>query len=148
MTVTDFDRIDREIIIDASPERVWTLVSEPGWFVNDKRITEHQIERDGDVSYVEDPVQGRVAFRTVALDKPTYAAFRWHIDADDLSSSATLVEFRLTPTESGTLLQVTESGFESLDEPEVNRRSRFDDHSGGWTFELGLARDHLAGTHA
>lgn len=145
---TEFDRIEREITIDAPAERVWQLVSEPGWFANGRRITEHRIERDGDVSYVHDPTHGRFAFRTVTLDEPNYAAFRWHIDADDLTSSSTLVEFWLTPTDSGVTVKVAESGFAALDEPEVNRRSRFDDHTEGWPLELGLARDHLTGAGA
>ena len=121
---TDFDRIEREIAIDAPAQRVWDLVSEPGWYINEERITEHTIERDGDVAIVTDPTHGKFALRTVTLDEPRYAAFRWHIDADDLDSSSTLVE------------------------PEADRRSRFDDHSGGWPLELGLARKYLVGAAA
>ncbi len=145
---TEFDRIEREITIDAPAERVWSLVSEPGWFGNNREITTHRIERDGDVSYVYDPTHGKFAFRTVALDEPHYAAFRWHIDADDPNSSSTLIEFWVTPADSGVVLKVAESGFASLSEPEVNRRARYDDHSEGWTIELELARDHLAGAGA
>ncbi|MDF3339226.1 SRPBCC domain-containing protein [Mycolicibacterium septicum] len=140
---TDFDRIEREIAIDAPAQRVWDLVSEPGWYINDERITEHHIERDGDVAIVTDPTHGKFALRTVAVDEPRYVAFRWHIDADDLDSSSTLVEFWITPAPSGVVLRVVESGFASLDEPEANRRSRFDDHSGGWPLELGLAQKYL-----
>ncbi|MEE4023912.1 SRPBCC domain-containing protein [Gordonia sp. PKS22-38] len=145
---TEFDRIEREITIDAPTERVWALVAEPGWYINDDRMVEHEVRRDGDVSYVTDPKYGTFAFRTVELDEPNYAAFRWHIDTENLESSSTLVEFWLTPTESGVLLKVAESGFASLDEPEADRRSRFDDHFVGWPQELEIARKHLTGVAA
>lgn len=147
MTI-DFDRIEREIAIDAPAQRVWELVSEPGWFINDERITEHRIERNGDLAIVTDPAHGRFALRTVALEEPRYAAFRWHVDADDPDSSSTLVEFWITPVQSGVVLRVVESGFASLDEPEADRRSRFDEHTGGWSIELELARKHLVGAAA
>ena len=141
---TDYDRIEREITIEAPAQRVWDLVSEPGWYINEERITEHRIDRDGDLVTVTDPTHGRFVFRIVTLDEPRYAAFRWHIDADDLDSSSTLVEFWITPAPSGVVLRVVESGFAALDEPEADRRSRFDDHTGGWALELELAAKHLA----
>ncbi len=47
-TDENLDRIEREIAIEATAERVWQLVSEPGWYVNDSVITDHRIDRDGD----------------------------------------------------------------------------------------------------
>lgn len=144
----EFDRIEREIAIDAPADRVWSLVSEPGWFINDKAITEHRIERDGDLSTIHDPVHGAFTFRTVELDEPRYAAFRWLADADDPQSDSTLVEFWITPADSGVLLKVVESGFASLPGTEAERRARFDGNNEGWTIELELARTHLGGVHA
>ncbi|KSU59150.1 MULTISPECIES: SRPBCC domain-containing protein [unclassified Gordonia (in: high G+C Gram-positive bacteria)] len=144
----EFDRIEREIAIDAPADRVWSLVSEPGWFINDKAITEHRIERDGDLSTIHDPVHGAFTFRTVELDEPRYAAFRWLADAADPQSDSTLVEFWITPADSGVLLKVVESGFSSLPGTEAERRARFDGNNEGWTIELELARTHLGGVHA
>ncbi|OCW85458.1 ATPase [Nocardia farcinica] len=144
----EFDRIEREIAIDAAADRVWSLVSEPGWFINDKAITEHRIERDGDLSTIHDPVHGAFTFRTVELDEPRYAAFRWLADAADPQSDSTLVEFWITPADSGVLLKVVESGFASLPGTEAERRARFDGNNEGWTIELELARTHLGGVHA
>lgn len=144
----EFDRIEREIAIDAPADRVWSLVSEPGWFINDKAITEHRIERDGDLSTIHDPVHGAFTFRTVELDEPRYAAFRWLADAADPQSDSTLVEFWITPADSGVHLKVVESGFASLPGTEAERRARFDGNNEGWTIELELARTHLGGVHA
>ncbi|MFW0786224.1 SRPBCC domain-containing protein [Gordonia sp. CPCC 206044] len=145
---TDFDRIEREISIDAPADRVWSLVSEPGWYINSEQIVGHEIRRDGDIAYVTDATHGRFALRVVELDEPKYAAFRWHIDPEDLTSSSTLVEFWLTPSDSGVVLKVAESGFSVLSEPEADRRSRFDDHTEGWRLELDLARAYLTGAAA
>ena len=35
------DTIEREILINAPMERVWALVSEPGWFINAGQIRAH-----------------------------------------------------------------------------------------------------------
>lgn len=147
---TDFDRIEHQIDIDAPAQRVWELVSEPGWYINDRVITEHRIVRDGDLSIVHDPTHGEFALRTVELDEPRYAAFRWLADATDPEKGTTLVEFWITPTDSGVTLKVAESGFNALSDSEADRRSRFDDHTEGWRIELDLARAHLtaAGAHA
>ncbi len=142
-TDENFDRIEREIAIEATAERVWQLVSEPGWYINDSVITEHRIDRDGDLSTVHDPVHGAFVFRTVKLDEPRYAAFRWLADASDPDSESTLVEFWIADSGSGVILKVVESGFASLSGSEAERRARFDGNAEGWKLELELARTHL-----
>ena len=143
MDVTD--RIEREIKIDASASRVWDLVSQPGWYINNGEIVEQRIEQRGDLQVVHNAEYGEFAFRTVALDEPRYAAFRWLIDMDDEDSTSTLVEFWIEETAAdAVLLKVAESGFESLSESVEKRRARFDDHSDGWTKEVALAAKYLA----
>lgn len=144
-TELDQDRIEREIAIAAPPQRVWELVSEPGWYINDKQIVEHRIDRDGDLATVHDPTHGAFALRTVELDEPRYAAFRWLADPDDADSDSTLVEFWVTPDESvgGVVLKVAESGFASLPGTAAERRERLDGNVEGWRIELELARAHL-----
>ncbi|AZZ80293.1 ATPase [Gordonia alkanivorans] len=142
-TDENFDRVEREIAIEATAERVWQLVSEPGWYINDSVITEHRIDRDGDLSTVHDPVHGAFVFRTVKLDEPRYAAFRWLADASDPDSESTLVEFWIADSGSGVILKVVESGFASLSGSEAERRARFDGNAEGWKLELELARTHL-----
>ncbi|MEU5842916.1 SRPBCC domain-containing protein [Rhodococcus sp. NPDC047139] len=140
----ELDRIERGITIDAPVERVWALVSEPGWYINDHEWTEHRLERDGDLTTVHDPVHGAFVFRTVTLDEPYYAAFRWLADHTDPGSPSTLVEFRLTALDTGaTELRVIETGFESLPGDAGERRTRFEENSKGWVTELEIAKSHL-----
>ncbi|RPA12389.1 ATPase [Gordonia sp. OPL2] len=144
-TELEHDRIEREITIAAPAQHVWELVSEPGWYINDKQIVEHRIDRDGDLAVVHDPTHGAFAFRVVELDEPRYAAFRWLADPDDPESDSTLVEFWVTPEESGdgVILKVAESGFASLPGTAAERRERLEGNVEGWRIELDLARTHL-----
>lgn len=138
------DRIEREIVIDAPAARVWRLVSEPGWYINDEQVVPHRIERRGDLDIVHDSNHGAFAFATVELDEPRYAAFRWLTDVDAPDGPSTLVEFRIEETSpTSVVLRVTESGFASLPESVEARRSRYDDHVEGWRIEMALAKRHV-----
>lgn len=143
------DRIERSIEIDADSGRVWRLVSEPGWWINDGRVTEHRIEHDGDLAIVHDPVYGAFPVRTVRLDPPHYAAYRW-LTPDDagraVDERSTLVEFWIEDREGpGVLLRVVESGLDALDAAEDQRRRNLDEHTEGWEAELAAARLVLDG---
>ena len=70
-----------------------------------------------------------------AVDPKSYFAFSWspgETGADLYSQNAgeTLVEFRLTSTDTGTRLVITESGFENL--PAAAREQSFRMNSDGW----------------
>ena len=149
MTTTSTDRIERETEIAAPRTRVWELVTEPGWWINDGELTEHRIEPDGvDRVLVHDPVHGAFAVRTVTERPQEYVAFRWYsgngsgVRRGSLTAGAsTLVEFHLTATSpTATRLRVVESGFDSLDEDASARRAMFDANTEGWSLELDLAR--------
>lgn len=143
------DRIERETAIAAPPARVWELVTEPGWWINDGRLAEHRVEPDGPGRMiVHDPVHGAFAVRTVAERPQEYVAFRWYSGVSGArrrgaldAAASTLVEFHVTAlTETTTRLRVVESGFDALDEDAAARRSMFEENSEGWAVELALAR--------
>lgn len=141
------DAIEREIFIRADAERVWTLISEPGWYINDGAIVPHRIERTGELDVVHDPVHGAFPVRTLRLDRPRYAAFRW--EGGDLKGTmakdepTTLVEFWIEERAGGVLLCVRESGFAALAVDEAQRRKNHEDNSKGWDIELEAARSFL-----
>ena len=136
------DEIVRSIRIDAEAQTVWGIVSEPGWFINDGEWTEHEITTEGDVSRVVDPVHGEFSIRTVELDPPRRAVFRWlggQVGSVDEFPSNT-IEFTVEPQGSGVVLTVRETGFAGLSSDAVVRRQRFEENSAGWETELDLAR--------
>jgi hypothetical protein len=61
------DRIERQIDIDASAERVWRLISEPGWWINDGRIIGHRLEQHDGYTLMHDPKHGAFAIQTVEV---------------------------------------------------------------------------------
>jgi len=130
--------IERSIIIQASAETVWGIVSEPGWWVNSGALVEHRIEERGDgVQVVHDPDHGAFTFTTVALDPPRYASFRWHPREPD--EPATLTEFWIEDlTEGGVSLRVVESGFEGMRADKLH--AILTENALGWELELDVAR--------
>jgi uncharacterized protein YndB with AHSA1/START domain len=69
------------------------------------------------------------------VDEPHYLAYRWvsAFPGEQLrEDNSTLVEFTLTPSGTGTLLRVVESGFASLPTTEDNRLNVIEDHTVGW----------------
>jgi hypothetical protein len=74
-------------------------------------------------------------------------AFRWHpfaIDGgtDYSEEPTTLVTFALTDVEGGTLLTITESGFDQL--PPSRRDEAFKANAGGWEHQSRLIEKYLA----
>jgi uncharacterized protein YndB with AHSA1/START domain len=140
----DQDAIERSIDIDAPPERVWDLISIPGWWINEGEYREHVIEHVDGIDLVTDPVHGVFAIVTQKLDAPRYAAFRWLDDRDHRSPDApgTTTEFWIDDRENGVTLRVRESGFMSLGKSQEEVRKRIDDNTEGWAKELEVARKH------
>jgi uncharacterized protein YndB with AHSA1/START domain len=147
------DRIEQQIDIDASAERVWELVSTAGWWINDDRVVEHRIEEQGSRVVVHDEKWGAFTLAIESLEAPRYAAFRWFNAAPAAAEPdperdrlvSTLVEFWIEErNDGGVVLRVAESGFEGLDRSAEERRRMFDGNTEGWAIELGFARDHVA----
>lgn len=139
------DEILRSIHIAASPETVFALVSEPGWFINDGEYREHEITVEGDTARVVDPVHGTFEIGTVELDPPRRAVFRWlGGQVGSLEDfPANTIEFTIEPEGDGVLLTVRETGFSALSVSAAERRKAYEGNSHGWDQELEAARTHL-----
>ena len=133
------DSITRSIEIAAPLERVWVLVSEPGWWINDGEIVAHEItpEAGGDdrVS-VRDEVHGVFHVRTVVLEPRRRVVFEWQPGGD--GEPATSVEFTLTTAGDSVRLTVVETGFERMSAAQFARD--YDDNVEGWAVELAAAK--------
>ncbi len=130
------DRIEREIRIDAPIERVFALVSEPGWWIADG--DERTVTRDGDLTYVELPQHGRFPVLPVSSDAPRHVAFRGA--PGDAATDGTLVEFFLSAQDGGTLLRVVESELHRMAPPWDD----VEDNIEGWTVALAAVRQRVA----
>lgn len=139
------DTIERTITVDASLERVWSLVAEPGWWINTGAITQHTITWDGDVAAVTDPTHGTFRIRRVEVREPEYIAWRWAAGGTEGSEQVldTLCEFFVRPVAKGVEVRVVESGWAGFeDTPYVrdSHRANVD----GWETEMAALERALA----
>jgi uncharacterized protein YndB with AHSA1/START domain len=115
------------------------LVSEPGWWIGDGDRSAQRRWKEGDIDVIDDPKYGRFPLQTVASEPPSYVAFRWVADGSGdhgPSGSSTLVEFRVRERDGNTVVQVIESGFASLPNPE----DAIKDNTQGWIFQLDVLK--------
>ena len=145
------DKIERSIDINAPVEKVWDAVTDykkfGEWF---------QVALDG--PFVEGGIStGRITYpgyehlrwvvRVDRIDENRRFAFSWrpYDDDEDISTASdvsTLVEFVLTPTDEGTRLVISESGFSALPDDE-RREEAFRRNSGGWDQQQYCVRDYV-----
>lgn len=133
------DRIERETLIAAPLERVWSLVAEPGFWVADKASLPGTVAREGESMLAKNAEYGDFPVRVEKVRPPTYLAYRWAsaFPGQELrEDNSTLVEFTLTAEGDKTRLRVVESGFAALAAAEELRDQAVADNSGGWPQEL------------
>lgn len=123
------DRIEREIQVDAPIERVFALVSEPGWWIEDG--PQRSVTREGEVTWVELPQHGRFPVVPVSAHPPHHLAFRGGGPGQE-PGEGTLVEFHLAERDGGTWLRVVESELGTPFDVEGNEK--------GWEHELAVAK--------
>jgi uncharacterized protein YndB with AHSA1/START domain len=133
------DRIEREVMIAAPPERVWAVLTEPAhvgtWFGTGSPA---EIDlRPGGLMMLDHGEHGRYPTLIVKVDPPRAFSYRWASAYPDVVATlenSTLVEFTLEPAEGGTVLRVVESGFDAIEIPAAREESAgFESHSTGWT---------------
>ena len=132
------DIIEREIVIHASVEHVWSLVSKTGYWIGDGLRFDIEA-REGETVTIEATPYGRFPVRVERLDAPRYAAYRWASvfpAAESAAGNSTLVEITLIEHDDGVLLRLTESGFAALDAPVDFLAAKHIDNEIGWDGQL------------
>jgi uncharacterized protein YndB with AHSA1/START domain len=137
------DRIEKRIELKAPPARVWRALTDHKefgeWFRVDLespfvpgKITRGRIMYPGYEHLIMEVVVQK-------METERLFSFHWHPYAVDpkvdySKERPTLVEFKIEKTSGGTLLIVTESGFDSI--PAARRDEAFRTNSGGWGEQL------------
>jgi uncharacterized protein YndB with AHSA1/START domain len=138
----EFGTIEREIYVEASPEVVFDVVSSPDhlkqWWPDDARY-DATPGASGEIVF-GDPGAGGVVvgFTVVDARPPRMFSFRWThpVEAVAAEGNSLLVTFDLTPSGSGTLLKMTETGFREMGWEVAVLEQQYREHGTGWDFYL------------
>jgi uncharacterized protein YndB with AHSA1/START domain len=137
------DFIEKQIELEASPERVWRALTDHHEFGEWFGVKMEQPFVEGQVSRgrILSPGYDHLIFEitVVRLESQSIFGFTWHpyaIDpaVDYSQETPTLVEFRLQKTATGTLLKLTESGFDKI--PAHRRDEALRMNRGGWEEQM------------
>ncbi len=140
------ERIEREILIDAPLEVVWSVVTEPehvsGWFSDSAEID----LRPGGQAILTWEEHGTVHGRVERVEPPNFFSFHWARGpgSEFREDNSTLVEFSLSAEGDGTRLLVVESGFPGLDGSEKEKSDDFEAHTRGWRLELDELSEYVS----
>jgi uncharacterized protein YndB with AHSA1/START domain len=149
MTQTDqeLDRIERSIDIEASAERVWSLVARPGWWINEQEVDPDPVlRREGDYDVLVHPKFGEFRLQTLTSQPPHHVAYHW---VDNVAPEAgTTVEFWIEERAGGVTLRVVESGFSGLKKDQAAITHQVEENTHGWEVELEAAKRFVTGTAA
>jgi uncharacterized protein YndB with AHSA1/START domain len=149
------DSVEREILIEASPEVVWGVITEPEqisrWF-SDEAEVEARTGAEGALRWRPGGRGGDresemiVPIRVVEAEPFHRFSFRWShpqgTTADE--SNSALVEFSLIEEAEGTRLRVVESGIDAVAHDEEGKARYLEDHERGWERHLGEMLDYIA----
>jgi uncharacterized protein YndB with AHSA1/START domain len=139
----DDNRIEKRIDLKAPVSRVWRALTDfrefGEWFrvKLENPFAPGKISRGNITHPGYEHVQMEVMVQTMQPER--VFSFTWHPYAVDpkidySKEPSTLVEFRLEKTATGTLLTLTESGFDKI--PAHRRLEAFRNNDGGWTQQL------------
>ncbi len=142
------DRIEQQIQINSSKEKVYGAIADPTkivtWFPNSIDGT----LGEGDTPVLDFGEHGKNQIRIVSAQPNDYFAYRWvpgsrHYIGELNESNSTLVEFKLEEKEGQTTVYLTESGFANLPIELAERAKK--ENSGGWEYMLGRLQNILSG---
>lgn len=144
MSTHSTDRIERQVLIRAPRKRVWRALTDTGEFGAWFRV------KIGGQFAPGKPISGPVlhpgyehitwSVTVEKMEPERLFSWRWHPHAVDPKKDysrepTTLVAFELEEVPGGTLLTVTESGFDKV--PLERREQAFRGNSEGWSIQAG-----------
>ena len=138
--MTSTDRIEKKVVLRAPIDRVWRAISDSTqfgeWFrvkLNDPFVAGKKVKGKITIPNYE---HLQFEMEIERIQPQTYFSYRWHPYAIDPKTDyskepTTLVEFQLEEIKEGTVLTITESGFDKI--PASRRAEAFRSNDNGWT---------------
>jgi uncharacterized protein YndB with AHSA1/START domain len=142
--------IEKRIELNAPVSRVWRALTDYREFSEWFRVKLDGPFAPGEIStgHITYPGYEHLKWEAAVqkMEPERLFSFTWHPyavdpDADYSNEPTTLVEFRLEPKEKGTVLYLTESGFDAL--PKDRRFEAFRMNEEGWTEQITNIEHHL-----
>jgi uncharacterized protein YndB with AHSA1/START domain len=151
MNTSSTDRIEKQVLIKAPRKRVWRALTDTGefgeWFR--VKISGQFIPGKPISGPVLHPGYEHITWSVTVekMEPERFFSWRWHPHAIDPKKDyshepTTLVAFELEEVPGGTLLKVTESGFDSV--PLERREQAFRGNSEGWSIQAGNIERHVS----
>lgn len=148
------DRIEKEILIRAPRSRVWNAIADRTqfgtWFgvtlPAGKFVPGERVKGRFDIKGFE---HVEMDLLVVDVEPETRLSYRWHPYAieqgvDYSAEERTLVTFTLEEVAEGTLLKLTESGFDRI--PLARRAEALRMNDGGWAAQVKNIERHVSAT--
>lgn len=151
MTKSSTDRIEKQIELKAPVARVWRALTDHKEFGEWFRVSLESPfvpgkKTRGRVTY---PGYEHLVMEVIVqkMEPERLFSFHWHPaggdpNADYSDEPPTLVEFKLEQVGDGTLLRLTESGFNAI--PAARRAEAFRINDDGWTKQITNIAAHVA----
>ena len=136
-------RIERDVLIDASIDVVWEVISRAEhivhWFSDEAQL---DVRPGGEgvltfeLKAASQPATYRLRFE--AVEPPRRLAYRWVYPTgeDPRPGNSMLVEFTLAEEAGQTRLTVVESGLDLMPWPDHEKKDYADSHGNGWAGHL------------
>ncbi len=138
----EFASIEREVYVEASPDIVFEVVSSPehikGWWPDEAEY-EARPGSSGHIAFGDVNDGGHLAaFTVIDVDPPRMFTFRWThpMGVSAAEGNSLLVTFALTPSGTGTLVKMTETGFREMGWELAVLQATYNDHINGWNFYM------------
>jgi len=136
----EYASIERELVVAASPEIVYDVISTPEhmkeWWPDEADFSSTP-GRNGTITFAghgEGGGPASVALTVVVADPPRTFSFRWtHDHAEEaVTGNSLLVTFELVPHGGETLVKLTETGFREMGWEAAQLEATYADHESGW----------------
>ncbi len=147
----EYGSIQREIQVEASPEVVFEVITSPEHLTQwwpDEATLEATPGFVGELVFGDRNAPGAhvPAITVVDAEPPRLFSFRW-VQPDGESATADnslLVTFELTPSGSGTVVRMTETGFREMGWEAAVLEESYNEHASGWDHYVPRLADYVA----
>ena len=146
----EYGSIEREFHVEASPEVVYEVISRPEhirqWWSDDADF-ESAAGATGELIWGDaaNPRANVVPMTVVEATPPTRFSFRWAFPAGESAGpgNSMLVIFDLSPSGSGTVVRMKETGFREMGWEAATLELQYNEHSHGWDTFLPRLGDYV-----